>query len=227
MVRTHTLIVTLILLVAFALPATATAHKHAHHCEYYHCHTNPRKPHAAQRIKATVGASSPTVTIASTLADPCQNTQLTPTPENLQAIREATFCLINQERARNNELPLHLNQQLQRAAQTHSEQMISEDYFAHITPTGETPLQRVTGAGYLPNSQVGYTIGENIAWGTISLSTPHAIVAAWIASPEHLANILESRYQDTGIGVESAVPASLSGGQPGGIYSQTFGVIIK
>jgi uncharacterized protein YkwD len=105
--------------------------------------------------------------------------------------------------------------------------MVNEDYFAHISPAGETPLQRVTDAGYLPNGQVGYTIGENIAWGTRSLATPQAIVEAWIASPEHLANILDSKYQDTGIGIEPAAPASLSGGQSGGIYSQDFGVIVK
>ncbi len=229
MARTRAVIATLILLATCALPANATAatRKHAHHCKHHHCHTNPRKPHAARHISATSGAISPTVTIASTLAEPCQNTQLTPTPENLQVIREATLCLINQERARNNELPLQVNQQLQQAAQSHSEQMISEDYFAHISPSGETPLQRVTATGYLPNSQVGYTIGENIAWGTLSLATPQAIVEAWIASPEHLANILESNYKDTGIGVEPAVPASLSEGQPGGIYGQDFGVIIQ
>jgi uncharacterized protein YkwD len=229
MAKTHTLIITLILLAACVLPTAATAagHKHAHHCKHHHCHTNPRKPNAARHVTASIGTTSPTVTIASTLAGPCQNTQLTPTPENLQAIREATFCLINQERARNNLLPLHLNQQLQQAAQTHTQQMISEDYFAHLSPAGKTPLQRVTATGYLPNAQVGYTIGENIAWGTLNLATPQAIVDAWIASPEHLANILESKYQDTGIGVEPTVPASLSEGQPGGIYSQTFGVIIE
>ena len=44
-------------------------------------------------------------------------------------------------------------------------------------------------------------IGENLAWGTLQLSTPQAIVAAWIASPGHLANILEAQYRETGIGV--------------------------
>jgi uncharacterized protein YkwD len=228
MIGTRTLIATLVLLVTCALPATAAAaHKHAHHCKHHSCHANPRKSHTARRSIATIETIGPAVTIASTLAVPCRDTQLAPTVENLQAIREATLCLINQERARNNELPLRVSRQLQQAAQTHSEQMISGDYFAHVSPAGETPLQRVTTAGYLPTGRVGYTIGENIAWGTLSLATPQAIVAAWIASPEHLANILESHYQDTGIGIEPAVPASLSEGEPGGIYSQTFGAILK
>lgn len=164
--------------------------------------------------------------IASVLATPCQNTELTPEPGNLQAIDAATLCLVNQERARGGESPLQANAQLAQAAQRHSEEMVSADYFAHVAPSGLTPVGRVQATGYIPNSRVGYTIGENIAWGTLQLSTPSAIVAAWIASPEHLANILYAPYRDTAVGVVATVPASLGEGQPGAIYSQEFGVIV-
>jgi uncharacterized protein YkwD len=86
-------------------------------------------------------------------------------------------------------------------------------------------LDRVQATGYIPNSQVGYTIGENIAWGTLYLATPSSIVAAWIASPEHLANILDADYRDTAIGVTPSAPPSLANGQAGAIYTQEFGVI--
>lgn len=165
-------------------------------------------------------------TIASVLATPCENTELTPNPGNLEAIDSATLCLVNQERARNGELPLQPNAQLEQAAQGHSEEMVADDYFAHVAPSGLTPVARVEETGYLPNQQVGYTLGENIAWGTLQLSTPAAIVAAWIASPEHLANILYSPYLDTAIGVAPEAPASLAEGQPGAVYSQEFGVIV-
>ena len=69
-------------------------------------------------------------------------------------------------------------------------------------------------------------IGENLAWGTYSLATPQSIVSAWIASPGHLANILESQYKETGIGIVPAVPTSMGGGSPGASYAQEFGVII-
>ena len=84
--------------------------------------------------------------------------------------------------------------------------MLSEDYFAHVAPSGLTPVGGVEASGYVPNQQVGYTLGENIAWGTLQLSTPSAIVAAWIASPEHLANILFSQYRDTAIGIAPRRP---------------------
>jgi len=164
--------------------------------------------------------------LAGVLATPCQNTELRPTPQDIETVSAATLCLIQQERARNGELPLQLNAQLAHAAVEHSEEMVSRDYFAHIAPDGLTPLRRVEAAGYLPNNEVGYTVGENIAWGTLQLSTPAAIVAAWIASPEHLANILDSSYRETAIGIVPAVPSALAQGQPGAIYSQEFGVIV-
>jgi uncharacterized protein YkwD len=169
-------------------------------------------------------ATSAAAKLASVLAAPCQNTELTPEADNLEQVDAATLCLVNQERARNGELPLQPNAQLAQAAQLHSEDMLGEDYFAHVAPDGETPLDRVQASGYIPNSQVGYTIGENIAWGTLSLATPSSIVAAWIASPEHLANILNSEYRDTAISALPAAPAALANGQTGAVYTQEFGV---
>jgi uncharacterized protein YkwD len=159
------------------------------------------------------------------LATPCQGTELAPEPANLAQVDTATLCLVNQERARNNELPLQPNAQLAQSSQLHSDDMVNEDYFAHIAPNGETPLDRIQATGYIPNAQVGYTIGENIAWGTLYLATPSAIVAAWIASPEHLANILNAEYRDTAVAVDPAAPASLAEGQTGAVYTQEFGVI--
>jgi uncharacterized protein YkwD len=165
--------------------------------------------------------------LASVLATPCQNTQLTPEPADLEQVRAAVLCLINRERAENGETPLVRNSRLEQAAESHGSEMISLDYFQHVSPSGETPVERVRGTGYIPNPQVGYVIGENLAWGTLSLATPQAVVEAWIASPKHLANILEGQYRETGIGVTPQVPAALSGGQAGATYSQEFGVIIR
>jgi uncharacterized protein YkwD len=161
------------------------------------------------------------------IATPCQNTELKPEPADLELVRDAVFCLVNRVRAENGESPLIRNTRLDAAAESHGAEMIADDYFEHISPTGETPVDRIRGTGYIPGPQVGYVIGENLAWGTLSLATPQAIVEAWIASPKHLANILESQYRETGIGVVPEVPAVLSGGEPGATYSQEFGVIIS
>ena len=143
--------------------------------------------------------------IARVLATPCQNAQLMPEPGNLELIRRRVLCLVNKERAQNGVAPLHPNSLLEQAAEGHSRELISADYFDHVSPSGLTPVGRVRSTGYIPGPTAGYVIGENLAWGTLALATPQAIVSAWIASPGHLANILEGQYRDTGIGVVPAV----------------------
>jgi len=164
--------------------------------------------------------------IAATLSASCQNTQLTPEAADLGLVRAAVLCLINRKRAESGELPLQSNPQLEQAAEGHCQELISDDYFAHVAPSGETPVDRIRTTGYIPTTSDGYVIGENLAWGTYQLATPQAIVSAWIASPGHLANILEAQYRETGVGVTPVVPAYLAAGSPGATYAQEFGVII-
>jgi uncharacterized protein YkwD len=158
--------------------------------------------------------------------DSCPGADLRPGQENIAAIRAATLCLIDRERTSNGEQPLQPNGRLQQAAQSHTESMAFDDYFEHAGPQGDTPLSRMTAAGYIYSSQVGYEIGENIGWGTLSLATPRAILAAWMASPGHRANILDAHFHDTAIGISPHPPSSLAQGLAGAIYTQDFGVII-
>jgi uncharacterized protein YkwD len=175
---------------------------------------------------APTSAQSDAAAIAAVLATPCQNTELTPEADNIALVRAAVLCLINRERAENGEMPLVSSPELEEAAEGHCAELIADDYFAHVSPSGETPVDRIRDTGYIPSPSDGYVIGENLAWGTYQLSTPQSIVSAWIASPGHLANILEAQYRETGIGVTPAVPASLAAGAPGATYAQEFGVII-
>jgi uncharacterized protein YkwD len=187
-----------------------------------------REPRAGTYPPATVRRNRETAaaTIAAILATPCPNTDLTPEAQDLAAVRAAVLCLVNRERATNGEQPLRINAELQSAAESHSEECVRDDYFAHISPSGETPVDRIRATGYVPSPLDGYVLGENLAWGTYELATPEAIVAAWIASPPHLANILEARYTETGIGVTPAVPTSRGEGAPGATYAQEFGLIL-
>jgi uncharacterized protein YkwD len=136
------------------------------------------------------------------------------------------LCLVNTERAQNGREPLEPNVALEAAAESHGREMISVDYFDHVSPSGVTPVDRIRQTGYIASPEDGYVIGENLAWGTLSLSTPAAIVSAWIASPEHLANILEPKYRETGIDVRPEVPSQLAEGVAGATYTQEFAVIV-
>jgi uncharacterized protein YkwD len=173
---------------------------------------------------ATEGSTAASDAIA--LATPCQNAELPPETGNLTLVREAVLCLINKVRAERGEPLLIENAKLELAAEQHSAELIEKDYFAHDAPDGTTPVDRIRRDGYIPNAESGYVIGENLAWGTYDLSTASEIVAAWLASPGHLANIVEGRYRETGIGVVAAVPPSLGDGSPGATYAQEFGVIL-
>lgn len=141
-------------------------------------------------------------------------------------MREATLCLINRERVTRGERALTPNGKLQGAAQGHSESMALNDYFDHEGPGGSTPLSRMRAYGYIYSSSVGYEVGENIAWGTLSLATPKAIVESWMNSQGHRENILDPHYRDTGMGVSPHAPAAEAHGQAGAVYTQDFGVII-
>ncbi|MCW2969331.1 MAG: SCP-like extracellular [Solirubrobacterales bacterium] len=180
-------------------------------------HGTPR--HSASRLRAGRRTS------AADVNGQCSDTQLTPTEANLDRIRTAMLCLVNRERAVHGETALAASTAIERAAQGHTESMAFGDYFNHVGPGGDTPVDRLRSAGYLSGAG-GYEVGENIAWGTLWLSSPRAIVAAWMASPPHRANILDARFRDTAIGASPHPPAALSHGQAGGLYTQDFGVII-
>ena len=139
----------------------------------------------------------------------------------------ATLCLVNRERTSRGERALRPDVQLQVAAQGHSADMAAGDYFQHDGRHGDTPLSRMRAVGYIFSSHIGYALGENIAWATLWLASPKAIVASWMASPGHRANILDATFVDTGIGVSPHPLASLAHGQAGAIYTQDFGRIIR
>ena len=70
--------------------------------------------------------------------------------------------------------------------------MADNDYFSHTSPTYGSPFTMMRSLG------VSYTsAGENIAKGYTSAED---VVAAWMASPSHRANLLASRYVTVGIG---------------------------
>jgi uncharacterized protein YkwD len=193
-------------------------HRHKRHHKAAPAHSHPAVSHVAE------GGGPNGVTTPSSDAGPCQGTGVVPTEANLEAVRAATLCLVNRERSTHGVGPLATNSDLQRAAQGHSESMASGSYFEHTGPGG-TLLERITASGYLPGPNALYSVGENIAYGSLQDSTPVAIVAAWMASPGHRANILNPSFREVGIGVSPHLPSSLGGGEAGAMYTEDFGVV--
>jgi uncharacterized protein YkwD len=156
----------------------------------------------------------------------CRDIGRLPTSPDSVRAEVATLCLINVQRARHDLRTLRPNADLARSAGGHSQDMVSENYFNHVSPAGETPLARIKASTYLPHRST-YLVGENIAVGVLQLATPAAIVAAWMRSRDHRANILNPDFRDSGIGIVAQAPRRYSSGQHGATYTQQFGAIAR
>lgn len=107
---------------------------------------------------------------------------------NVPDIIEAT----NKERTKAHLPLLKTNAKLNISAEKKARDMIDKGYFEHKSPTGVT----VSDLG----DQVGYDyiiMGENLALG--DFKNADDLMAAWMASPGHRANILNPHYQDIGV----------------------------
>lgn len=87
--------------------------------------------------------------------------------------------------------PLRANPLLERAAQSHAQDMAAHEYIEHEGRDGSTPAQRITRTGYPWRS-----IGENVAAGQ---ETPEDVVQGWIASPGHCANLMSPDFTEMGV----------------------------
>jgi uncharacterized protein YkwD len=160
---------------------------------------------------------------ASAAAASCANETLLPTVANTAAVDTATLCLVNRIRGAHHLRTLRANRYLLGVASSQVTTMVSWDYFADVRPSGQTPLSLV-GVTRYPAHAAGFAVGQNIAWGTGSFSSPSHIVDEWMASPPHRAVILTSEYRDAGVAVKPAVPGVLRAGHAGGTYAMEFGV---
>ena len=108
---------------------------------------------------------------------------------------EELLLLTNKQREGSNVAPLALNGELSQAASKKAEDMFNYDYWAHNSPTGKTPWVFIRASGY------NYVYaGENLARGFVSTED---VVKAWMASPDHKANMLSSNYNDVGFAVKT------------------------
>ena len=116
-------------------------------------------------------------------------------PETDAAVRayeQEVIRLVNAERAKYGLAALEEDWELSRVARYKSQDMHDERYFSHTSPTYGTPFEMIRAFGLSYRAA-----GENIAVG---YATPAAVVAGWMASEGHRANILSSSYTKIGVG---------------------------
>lgn len=134
------------------------------------------------------------------------NNNTNTTSINLTADEQETLNLINTERAKAGLSALVVDNELQRVARIKAQDMSDNNYFSHTSPTYGSPFDM------MKSFKISYkTAGENIAGN----SSNQGAVTAWMNSPGHKANILNSSFNYTGLGV-------VSSSKYGKIYVQMF-----
>jgi hypothetical protein len=119
--------------------------------------------------------------------------------------------LTNAERARAGLPPLTLSSKLTGAALSKGQDMFNDQYWAHVAPDGKEPWSFISENGY------SYRVaGENLAR---DFSNSGDMMSAWMRSPTHKANIVNTRYQEIGIAVIDGV----LGGHETTLVVQMFG----
>jgi uncharacterized protein YkwD len=172
---------------------------------------------------ATAAAISPVRAEASrsVVRHQCVGANVAPAQASLHFLRSSVLCLVNRMREHHGLARLRYNPDLRRSATGHSKDMVANGYFSHFGPGGSTPSGRISRAGYLTRAR-RYFLGEDLAGGDgRRYGSPLSVFRAWMHSPPHRANILDSRFDDVGVGVARGFP--LGGGPNSATYTIDFG----
>jgi uncharacterized protein YkwD len=165
-------------------------------------------------------AAALTLPASSVAAPGCAGAGAHPTKANAAVVRHATLCLLNRQRVRHGLPRLREHRSLSHAARRYAGLMVRRRFFDHVSPGGSTMAQRIKRTSYLKGVR-GWTLGENLAWGSGSAATPGQIVRAWMRSPGHRRNILDGRFREIGIGIAGGAPRRT--GAAGATYVNEFG----
>lgn len=136
---------------------------------------------------------------------PTQPGTTTPTA-GISADEQQIINLVNAERTKAGLKALQADSQLSQMARAKSQDMVSNNYFDHQSPTYGSPFDMMKRFGITYR-----TAGENIA-GNPSVQ---GAFQAWMKSPGHRENIMNPNYTKTGVGI-------VKGGQYGMMFTQEF-----
>jgi uncharacterized protein YkwD len=152
----------------------------------------PRSP-IAVRVSRVGGATVPAPAAPATPTFPASS--VPSVPGTMSALEQAVVDLTNQARQQNGLAPLLVNAALVRSAEIQSANMAQLNVLSHtLTGVAQPTLQsRAAAVGY------AYSwLGENIAFNYPDAAS---LVAAWMNSPEHRANMLNPNFTDVGVSV--------------------------
>jgi uncharacterized protein YkwD len=142
---------------------------------------------------------------------------------SLGTLNHQVLVAVNRFRAAHGLVPLRESAGLDRSARQHSHEMGRRGYFAHSSADGTVFWRRIR--HYYPSAGHSYwSVGENLVWAAPSLTAAGAM-KLWIASPEHLANLLSRQWRQLGVSAVSVTNApGVYGGSNAIIITTDFGV---
>ncbi len=114
-------------------------------------------------------------------------------PGDFSTLSAAVIQSVNTERATRGLPALKPDPELAATAQAHACEMGKRGYFSHEGRNGSTVMARAKRQGYK-----ACLIAENIALGQGDVAQ---VMASWMGSKGHRANILRRGVSDTGVGV--------------------------
>ncbi len=114
--------------------------------------------------------------------------------EKAQLTRQGVIDETNKQREQYKQQPLHTSSKLNLAAKAKLDDMFRQQYFEHESPDGKKPADIIQAAGY-----EYLIVGENLALG--NYENDQLLVEAWMNSPGHRANILDSKFREIGVAV--------------------------
>lgn len=146
----------------------------------------------------------------------------TRTETSVPTLNRSVLHAINSFRRAHHLHVLSESPQLARSARQHSLQMGRLGYFAHPSANGTAFWRRIE--RYFRSGRYAYwSVGENLLWASPSVSATQAM-KMWIASPEHLRNLLTPEWRYLGVAAVHVVDApGVFGGQAVTIITTDFG----
>ena len=142
---------------------------------------------------------------------------------SLPALNRQVLAAVNKFRVVHGLATLRESSALDRSARQHSLEMGRVGYFGHPSANGTAFWKRIR-RYYPANGDSYWSVGENLLWSSPSVSSAVAL-KLWIASPEHLKNLLTPQWRQIGVSAVHVVGApGVFHGLPVTIITTDFGV---
>lgn len=142
---------------------------------------------------------------------------------SLRTLNHQVLAAVNRFRAAHGRVPLGEAKGLDRSARQHSREMGRLGYFAHNSANGTAFWRRIQHY-YGSRNYAQWSVGENLLWSSPTVSAGQAM-RMWIASPEHLRNLLSPQWRQIGISaVHVAAAPGVYQGRGVTIITTDFGV---